>query len=105
MIFWRIGFGAAYDLTESLTLMGSYIFDQDPSRRYHGSSMLPPGDRQIATIGLGYEWGNFDFSVSYGLVFMGGDSLFIRDDTGVRHKLESSNGLSHAAAVTVSYRF
>lgn len=102
---WRIGFGAAYDLTESLTLMGSYIFDQDPSRRYYGSSMLPPGDRQIATVGLGYAWGNFDFSVSYGLVFMGGDSLFIRDGTGTRHKLESSNGLSHAAAVTVSYRF
>ena len=79
--------------------------DQDPSRRYYGSSMLPPGDRQIATVGLGYAWGNFDFSVSYGLVFMGGDSLFIRDGTGTRHKLESSNGLSHAAAVTVSYRF
>ena len=45
------------------------------------------------------------FSVSYGLVFMSGDSLFIRDGTGTRHKLESSNGLSHAAAVTVSYRF
>ena len=102
---WRIGFGAAYDLTEELTLMGSYIYDQDPSRKYHGSSMLPPGDRQIATIGLGYAWGNIDIAVSYGLVFMSGDSLFIRDDTGARHKLESSNGLSHAAAVTVSYRF
>ena len=102
---WRVGLGAAYDLTESLTLMGSYIFDQDPCRKYYGSSMLPPGDRQIATVGFGYVWGSFDLSVSYGLVFMGGDSLYIRDDTGVRHKLESSNGLSHAAAVTVSYRF
>ena len=102
---WRIGFGAAYDLTDDLTLMGSYIYDQDPSRKYHGSSMLPPGDRHIATIGLGYAWGNIDISVSYGLVFMCGDSLFIRDDTGTRHKLESSNGLSHAAGVTISYRF
>lgn len=102
---WRIGFGAAYDLTENLTLMGSYIYDQDPCRKYHGSSMLPPGDRHIATIGFGYIWGNFDISASYGLVFMGGDSLFLRDGTGARHKLESSNGLSHAAAVTVTYRF
>ncbi len=102
---WRVGFGAAYDLTENLTLMGSYIFDQDPCRRYYGTSMLPPGDRQIATIGFGYMWGNFDISASYGLVFMAGDSLFIHDGTGARHKLESSNGLSHAAAVTVSYRF
>lgn len=102
---WRVGFGVAYDLTESLTLMGSYIFDQDPCRKYYGSSMLPPGDRQIATIGFGYVWGNFDISASYGLVFMGGDSLFLRDGTGERHKLETSNGLSHAAAVTVSYHF
>ena len=102
---WRVGFGAAYDLTESLTLMGSYIFDQDPCRKYYGTSMLPPGDRQIATFGFGYIWGDFDISASYGLVFMEGDSLLIRDGTGVRHKLESSNGLSHAVAVTVSYRF
>ncbi len=102
---WRAGLGAAYDIVENLTLMGSYIYDQDPTRRYHGSSMLPPGDRHIATIGFGYVWGNFDISASYGLVFMGGDSLFIRDSTGERHKLETSNGLSHAAGVTVSYRF
>ncbi len=102
---WRLGFGAAYDLTESLTLMGSYIFDQDPCRKYYGSSMLPPGDRHIATVGFGYVWGNLDISASYGLVFMNGDPLYIRDGTGIRHKLRTSNGLSHAAAVTVSYRF
>lgn len=102
---WRMGFGAAYDLTDAFTLMGSYIYDQDPSRKYYGSSMLPPGDRHITTVGVGYVWGNFDISVSYGLVFMNGDSLHIRDGQGVRHKLETSNGLSQAAAVTVSYRF
>ena len=102
---WRVGFGVAYDLTESLTLMSSYVFDQDPTRKYFGSSMLPPGDRHIATFGLGYVWGPVDISVSYGLVFMAGDSLFISDDTGARYKLETSNGLSHAVAVTASYRF
>jgi long-subunit fatty acid transport protein len=102
---WRVGFGAAYDLTENLTLMGSYIFDQDPCRKYYGSSMLPPGDRHIATVGFGYVWGNLDISASYGLVFMNGDPLYIRDGTGIRHKLRTSNGLSHAAAVMVSYRF
>ena len=102
---WRIGLGAAYDLTDELTLMASYIYDQDPCRKYYGSSMLPPGDRQIATFGFGYIWGNFDISASYGLVFMGGDSLYISDGLGERHKLESSNGLSHAVAVTVTYHF
>ena len=102
---WRVGFGAAYDLTKNFTLMGSYVFDQDPCRKYHGTSMLPPGNRHILTFGLGYAWGNLDISTSYGLVFMDGDPLYVSDATGARYKLETSNGLSHAVAVTVSYRF
>ena len=102
---WRVGFGAAYDLTDNLTLMASYVWDQDPCSKNHGTTILPPGDRQIGTVGLGYTWGPLDFSVSYGLVFMNGDSLYITDGTGVRHKFETSNGLSHAVACTMSYRF
>ena len=102
---WRVGFGAAYDLTDNLTLMASYVWDQDPCSKNHGTTILPPGDRQIGTVGLGYTWGPFDFSASYGLVFMNGDSLYITDGTGVRHKFETSNGLSHAVACTMSYRF
>ena len=102
---WRAGFGAAYDLTENFTLMGSYVFDQDPCRKYHGTSMLPPGNRHILTFGLGYAWGNLDISTSYGLVFMDGDPLYLSDATGAYYKLETSKGLSHAVAVTVSYRF
>ena len=102
---WRVGFGAAYDLTKNFTVMGSYVFDQDPCRKYHGTSMLPPGNRHILTFGLGYAWGNLDISTSYGLVFMDGDPLYLNDPTGGRYKLETSNGLSHAVAVTVSYRF
>jgi long-chain fatty acid transport protein len=102
---WRAGFGAAYDLTENFTLMGSYVFDQDPCRKYHGTSMLPPGNRHIMTFGLGYTWGNLDISTSYGLVFMDGDPLYLSDATGAYYKLETSKGLSHAVAVTVSYRF
>lgn len=102
---WRFGVGAAYDLTDDWTFMLSYIWDQDPSRRYYGSTMLPPGDRQIATVGLAYTWGPVELSVSYGLVFMAGDSLFISDAFGETHKFETSNGLSHAAGVTMSYHF
>ena len=102
---WRVGFGIAYDLTESLTFMGSYVFDQDPCRKYFGSSMLPPGNRHIATFGFGYALGPIDLSVSYGLVFMAGDTLCVSDSTGTQYRLSTSNGLSHAAAVTASYSF
>ncbi len=102
---WRVGFGAAYDLTDELTVMMSYIYDQDPCSKYHGTTMLPPGDRQIGTVGLGYRLGPVDLSVSYGLVFMAGDSLGVTDDLGNAYKFETKNGLSHAVAVTMSYQF
>lgn len=102
---WRIGFGAAYDLTDELTVMMSYVWDQDPCSKYHGTTMLPPGDRQIGTVGLGYKLGPVDLSVSYGLVFMAGESLGVKDDLGNQYKFETKNGLSHAVAVTMSYQF
>ena len=102
---WRIGFGAAYDLTDELTFMISYVYDQDPCSKYHGTTILPPGDRHIGTVGLGYAWGDIDFVVSYGLVFMGGDSLDITDGTGTRHRFDTSNGLSHAVACSMTYHF
>lgn len=103
---WRLGIGAAYDLADDWTLMFSYVWDQDPcSRRYHGTTMLPPGDRHIGTIGLGYNWGPVDIVVSYGLVMMNGSAITITDDLGNDHKFNTRNGLSHAAAVTMSYQF
>ena len=102
---WRVGFGLAYDLTDDLTFMCSYVFDQDPCSKYHGTTMLPPGDRHIGTVGFGYALGPVDIAVSYGLVFMSGDSLTLTDDVGNDYKFETKNGLSHAVAVTMSYQF
>lgn len=102
---WRMGFGVAYDLTDEWTVMLSYVYDMDPCRKYYGSTILPPGDRHIGTVGLGYRWGAVDFVLSYGLVFMAGDSLGITDATGVRHKFDTSHGISHAVGLSMTYHF
>ncbi len=104
---WRFGFGAAYDITDNLTFMMSYIFDMDPCNNTHGTTMLPPGDRHIGTVGLGYKWGPVDISVSYGLVFMCGESRTMSNsyEGGAKYSFDTENGLSHAAGVTMSYQF
>ena len=102
---WRVGFGAAYDLTDDWTVMMSYVWDQDPCSKYHGTTILPPGNRQIGTVGLGYAWGDVDLVLSYGLVFMAGESLSLTDGTGTSHKFESKNGLSHAVGASMTYHF
>lgn len=102
---WRFGFGGAYDLTDELTFMISYVYDQDPCSKYHGTTMLPPGDRHIGTVGLGYDLGRVELVLSYGLVFMTGEALELADGAGRRYKFDTKDGLSHAVAVSMTYQF
>ncbi len=102
---WRMGFGAAYDLTRELSLMFSYVYDIDPSSKYHCTTMLPPGNRHIGTVGFAYRWRGIELAASYGLVFMNGEEFRVYDDVGTRWRCNTRNGLSHAVAVTASYQF
>ena len=102
---WRYGFGVAYDVTKEFSLMGSWVYDIDPCSKYHCTTMLPPGSRQIMTFGFAYRWRQFELTASYGLVFMNGESTYISDDLGNRYRFSTRNGLSHAAAVSLSYFF
>ena len=104
---YRIGLGGAWDFHENFTFLASYVYDMDPCshRRNDGSTMLPPGDRHIGTIGLQWHWGNVDVTLCYGLVFMmSHDARFI-DSQGEEWKFDTHNGLSQSAGLSVSYRF
>ena len=74
----RIGFGGAWDFHENFSLLGSYVYDMDPcsTKRDAGSTMLPPGDRHIGTVGLAWHYGPVDITLSYGLVFMDSESVY-----------------------------
>ena len=104
---YRIGFGGAWDFHENFTLLGSYVYDMDPCshRRNDGSTMLPPGDRHIGTIGLQWHYGNLDVTVCYGLVFMMSHDAHFIDAQGTDWKFDTHNGLSQSAGVSVSYQF
>ena len=104
---YRIGFGGAWDFHENFTLLGSYVYDMDPCshRRNDGSTMLPPGDRHIGTIGLQWHYGNLDVTVCYGLVFMMSHDAHFIDAQGNDWKFDTHNGISQSAGVSVSYRF
>ena len=104
---YRIGFGGAWDFHENFTLLGSYVYDMDPCshRRNDGSTMLPPGDRHIGTVGLQWHYGNLDVTVCYGLVFMMSHDAHFVDAQGTDWKFDTHNGLSQSAGVSVSYQF
>ncbi len=104
---YRMGVGGAWDFHENFSLLGSYVYDMDPCshRRNNGSTMLPPGDRHIGTIGLQWHWGNLEVTACYGLVFMMSHSAHFTDAQGNDWKFDTHNGLSQSAGVSVSYRF
>ena len=104
----RIGFGGTWDFHENFSLLGSYVFDLDPcsTKDNEGSTMLPPGDRHIGTVGLAWHYGPIDVTLSYGIVFMCSESVsFTHPATGRKVKFETENGLSQAVGLSMTYAF
>lgn len=104
----RIGFGGTWDFHENFSLLGSYVFDMDPcsTKDNEGSTMLPPGDRHIGTVGLAWHYGPIDVTLSYGIVFMCSESVsFTHPATGRKVKFETENGLSQAVGLSMTYAF
>ena len=104
----RIGFGGVWDFHENFSLLGSYVYDMDPcsTKKDVGSTMLPPGDRHIGTVGLAWHYGPVDITLSYGLVFMCSESIeYTHPATRRAVKFDTENGLSHAVGLSLTYIF
>ena len=105
---YRIGFGGTWDFHENFSLLASYVYDMDPcsTKTDRGSTMLPPGDRHIGTVGLAWHYGPVDVTLSYGIVFMCSESVDYTDPaTSKRVKFDTENGLSHAVGLSLTYMF
>lgn len=53
---WRIGLGAAYKLTDSLTLRGGIAFDETPVQDDYRTTKLPDSNRYWLCFGAGYDF-------------------------------------------------
>ncbi|MCP4687490.1 MAG: hypothetical protein GY859_05525, partial [Desulfobacterales bacterium] len=64
---WAYRFGARYQLTESLALLGGITFDESPIPEEHMDPGLPSGDRWEFSLGASYKKGamTFDFAYCY----------------------------------------
>ena len=102
---WRFSIASAWDFAEDWTLMGSYVYDMDCSGD-QDSTMLPPADRHIVTAGLSWRClENLEVSCSYGIVLMDGGTMSTEDAAGNRYRMSVHRGLSHAAGLSVTWRF
>lgn len=105
---YRATIGGSYRFAEDWKFMLSYTYDMDPCRtkKDYGSTMLPPGDRHIAAMGLSWDIGAFTISGSYACVFFHPKSLELTNEyTGQVSKFDTHGGMSHAGGVSLTYHF
>jgi len=110
---YRAGFGAGYDLTPNWTVLGGYVYDWDPCRNNLGytHSMLPVGDRHIATGGLVWTSDDrtWELAFTYGVILQESKTQYIageyRQYDGSAHKMHTHHAICHCISAGVTYRF
>lgn len=105
---WRISAGVAYDISDDLTAMLSYVYDMDCTDEEQASAMLPPADRHILGAGITWRaWRGLELTLSYSCIFMDGGSMATYDSLTKKgpFRLDTQEGFCHAGGFSITYRF
>lgn len=101
---WRFGLGAEYKLTAALAVRASYVYDMDPISLAHADYILPPGNRHIIGLGLGYTFDAWSIDAGYSLILIDSESFAARPAEGIA-ATKSEDGLAHMVGISVGRKF
>ena len=103
---WRVGIAPSWDVAENWTAMLSYVYENDCCGNQE-STMLPAADRHMISAGL--CWSPCDcleLALTYGVIVMDGKETQCRDNIdGQLYHYRAHRGISHAAGLSVTFRF
>ena len=103
---WRVGIAPSWDFADDWTAMLSYVYENDCCGDQE-STMLPAADRHMISAGLSwrpYDW--MEVAFTYGIIIMDGKETQCRDTVDNRlYRYQAYQGISHAAGITVTFRF
>ena len=104
---WRVGLAPSWDFAEDWTAIMSYVYENDCCGDQE-STMLPAADRHMLSWGLCWNcWSTMEIAVTYGMILMDGkgtQSYNGKNDADLHH-YRAFRGISHAAGLTLTYRF
>lgn len=104
---WRAGLAPSWDFAEDWTAIMSYVYENDCCGDQE-STMLPAADRHMLSWGLCWNcWSTLEIAVTYGMILMDGKdsrSYNGKNDADLHH-YRAYRGISHAAGLTLTYRF
>ncbi len=102
---WRFGFGAEYQMSEKLVLQGGYVYDNDPIPSAHADYLLPPGDRQIISLGANYRFdNNWKVGLAFAYLMLKDVTVQARPQEGV-FPTEFKNGDTRILSVSLARNF
>ena len=101
---WRFGLAPSWDFADGWTWIASYVFETDCAGDQY-STMLPPSERHMLSTGLcwsPYDW--MEIALTYGMIIMDGKESHVKwDRPGDTY--QAYRGISHAAGLSVTFRF
>jgi len=103
---WRVGIAPSWDFAEDWTAITSYVYENDCCGDQE-STMLPAADRHMLSWGLVWRcWRGLEIGLTYGMILMDGKETQVRETVSGRlDHYQAYRGISHAAGLTLTYRF
>lgn len=103
---WRVGLAPSWDFAEGWQAIMSYVYENDCCGDQE-STMLPAADRHMLSWGLCWSpLDSLELALTYGMIIMDGKQTQCRESVSdeLSH-YRAYRGISHAAGLTLTYRF
>lgn len=100
----RYQLGAEYAIDQHWAIRAGYVYDSTPVDDEYADYIVPANDRQILSLGLGYNAERFAIDVGYAYLFFGTRRIEARPEEGIL-KSNFSDGHSSTLAMSFTYRF
>ena len=84
---WSFRFGTEYQLTENWVLRAGYMYDVSPSNSRTTSPEMPDSDKQLFSLGVGYQTERWGFDLSYAYIYF--------DQAKLGSKVAQSHGIAN----------
>ncbi len=103
---WRYNVGVEYEALDWLTLRCGYVYDESPLNDTHLDYLIPGNDRQIYSVGVGFEYDAWTLDLSYSYLWMKGrDYGNTPTGAGVATNSHAKNSRTDIYGVTLGYKF
>ncbi len=99
----RYSVGVEYGITDWLDLRAGYVYGESPVEDGYADFIVPGNDRQLFSVGAGFNWDSWTLDLSYVYLWMKGRSY--AESTEVPTNSSAKDNYAHIYGLTLGYTF